>query len=816
MFKTFFTIGLRNLWKQKGYSAINLLGMTVGLACCFLILIYIRHERSYDQFHRDVDRLFRINYQAKFSGSTFELTQVPAPFGPQLAEDFPQIEAVARLFGRSISVRESKSDRVIELPRGIFADSTVLQVFDFEFVEGTPKNALAQPYSIMLTDETARQFFGDKPALGKSLLLAGQTTPFTVTAVVRDFPETAHLHFDFLAPFSNIVDLEPPSAREVILNAQTNNWLASYTYTYVRLKPGASHAEVNAGIPAFLKRYGHPDFISKQGFVLFPVRDIHLRSEAVNEPESAANPVYLRMFAIVGILILLIACINFINLSNAIYLERMKEVAVRKVLGAGKRGLVGQFVGETMLLCALAFVLALFAVHLVLPFLDTLTDRELSYRMLADWPLTAGFAGLFLVAGLLAGIYPAFLASRFQPVQIFQKHTGHTGGGRYWLRKSLITVQFIVGIALLSGALIIVSQLNYWQNRPLGFDQKQVLTVPLFSANINSAFMPGDAQMRERTNSFEERLLQNPAIQSVTLASNMPGGGATRHPIVTDKISLEDNIVLPCMAVDYDFASTFGLKIVAGRDFGKQYGTDHIDGYLINETAVKTLGWDNPQDALGQKITKGGKPGKIVGVVNDFHTASLQTALDPVVLDIGVGAFTTFGIRLNAGGVPETLQFIENTWKNYFPEKAFEYAFLDENLQSAYQDERRLANLTGYFSAIAIFLSCFGLFGLISFTIHQRAKEIGIRKVLGATVAGIVSLVSRDYLNLILLAMLVATPLTWYFMNSWLDEFIYRIDMPWWVFVAAGLAVVVVAFLTLSLQSIKAAMANPVDSLRSE
>ncbi len=815
MLKTFFTLGIRNLLKQKGYAAINLLGMTVGMACCFLILVYIRHENSYDRFHQDLDQLYRVNYEAKFSGSTFELSRVPAPLGPRLADYFPQVETTARFFPRSLSVREPESDRIIELPQALFADSTATQVFHFDFLEGNPQTALAHPFSVVLTDETAQRFFDDQPALGRSLLLAGQITPFTVSGVVKDFPETAHRHFEILVPFANIVDLEPANAREAILNAQNENWIASYTHTYVRLKPGTSGATVNAAFPAFLKQFGNPNFIDKQQFKLVPVRDIHLMSVAQDEPEPVANTAYIRLFAIVGLLILLIACINFINLSNAIYLERMKEVAVRKVLGAGRRGLIGQFVGETLLICALAFILAVLSVHLLLPYLDALTDRRLQYHFFNDWPLSASFASVFLIAGLLAGLYPAFLASRFQPVRIFQGHGG-PGGGKQWLRKSLITVQFIVGIALLSGTLIIISQLDYWKNRPLGFDSDQVLSVPLFSANINSAFSPGDAGLRARTNSFEEFLLQNPNIKAVTLASSLPGTSTVRHPITTDKVRIEDNVFLPCIAADYDYVQTFGLKIVAGRNFGKEYGTDHLNGFLINETAAKTLGWETAGEAVGQNITKGGKQGKIVGVVNDFHTAGLQLALEPVILDVGVGAFTTFGIRLKGKELPETLQFLENSWKKYFPEKAFEYAFLDDNLQNAYLNEQRLARLIGYFSGIAIFLSCFGLFGLISLTVHQKAKEIGIRKVLGASVAGIVGLVSKDYLKLVLLALFVATPLAWYFMDRWLDDFTYRIDMPWWVFVLAGLAVVAISFVTLCLQSIRAALANPVDSLRSE
>ena len=815
MFKLVLQIALRNLWKQKGFSAINLFGMTVGMSCCFLILIFLQHERSYDRFHANGDRLYRVNYQAKFSGSTFELTRIPAPIGPMLADHFPEIQVAARLFPRSISMRDPESDRMFEIERGMFADSTTTQVFQFEWLHGNPESALLRPFSIVLTDETARRVLGTTEAMGKHVLLAGQTTPFTVSGVVKDFPDNAHLHFDFLAPFANIVDVEPAYARDAILNAQTNNWMASYTHTYVLLRPGASSAGVNAALPAFLRRYGNPDFVEKQGFVLYPVRDIHLHSASQDEPVPVANATYMRIFGIVGFLILLIACINFVNLSNAIYLGRMKEVGVRKVLGAGRRGLIGQFAGETMLICALAFGLSLLCVQALLPLLDQLTNRHLSYGFLRDWPLTAAFTGIFLLAGLLAGVYPAFFASRIHPAAIFQQHGGHTGG-KHWLRKTLITVQFVVGIALLSGTLIVASQLRYWKSQPLGFNQNLVLSVPLFSPSINAAFTPGDQAMRQRMNSFEDRLMQNPNIEGVTLASSLPGITTVRHPITTDKIALNDNVILPCLSVDYNFAQTFGLQIVAGRDFGKAYGTDHIDGFIINEKAVKTLGWDSPQAAIGQAVGRGAKKGKVVGVVRDFHTQSLQSELEPLVMDISVGSFTTFGIRVKNANVPETIDFIAKNWRACFPEKAFDYTFLDERLQNAYEDESRLAQLIGYFAAIAIFLSCFGLFGLISFTVQQKAKEIGIRKVLGASVAGLVGLLAKDYLKLVMLALALATPLAWYLMKGWLADFAYHIEIGWWVFLLAGAAAMGIAFATVAVQSMRAALANPVDSLRNE
>ncbi|MCC6462238.1 MAG: ABC transporter permease [Saprospiraceae bacterium] len=816
MFKLTLQLALRNLWKQKGYSAINLLGMATGLTCCFLLAIYIRHERQYDLFHANLDRLYRLNYLANFTGSSFELTRVPAPIAPMLPDNFPDIEVAARFFPRSISVRNPQSEQMFEIQQALFADSTATRVFQFDFLQGNAQTALNRPYSIVLTRETAARIFGAAgPVLGKTLLLAGQSIPFIVTGVVQDFPDNAHIHFDFLAPFSNIPDVEPAHAREAVLNALQNNWLASYTHTYVLLKPNTGPSGVNSAFPGFLQRFGNKNFIDKQRFALVPVRDIHLQSKAEDEPEPVANQTYLRLFGVVGLLILLIACINFVNLSNAIYLRRMKEVGVRKVLGAGRAGLVRQFLSETMLLCLMAFVLALVLTHLLLPQLDLLTDRHLSFHWLADWPLSLGFAGIFVLAALLAGAYPSFFASRYQAVEIFKQHTGHTGG-RQWLRKTLITIQFVVGIALLSGTLIVLSQLNYWKNQPLGFHKEQILTVPLFSASINSAFSPGDASLRQRMNSLEERVLQNPDVEAITLSSTLPGQGAVRYPVTTDKISLEQNMFLSCMSVDYDFAQTYGLQIRAGRNFGKEYGIDHISSYLINEKAVKALGWASNEEAIGQAISRGGKAGKVVGVVNDFHTRGLQAELEPVVLDISVGSFTTFSIRVSNERLPSTMNFLEQQWKNFFPEKAFDYAFLDENLQNAYADENRLARLAALFAGIAIFLSCFGLFGLISFTVRQKAKEIGIRKVLGASVAGLVGLLSKDYLQLVLLAFVLATPLAWYCMAPWLDNFAYHIQIQWWVFALAGFAALLVALLTIGFQSIRAALANPVNSLHNE
>lgn len=807
-------LALRNLRKNAKYTTINLIGMTVGMACCFLILTYLRYEENFDTFFPKLDRLYRLNYHAEFSGEPLDLNSVPAPLAPAMLQEFPQIESIARLFPRSISVRDPKSDRQFELENTFFADSTVQDVLGLEYVHGNPSTALNEPFSAVLTDETARRIFGTEVVMGRQLNVANQAV-FTVTGVIRRLPHQSHLDIDLLLPFRNIPDAEPASARANVRNVLTNNWLASYNLTYAVLKPGASAEAVNTQLPAFIKKHGHAQFSDKQKFSLFPVRDIHQRSTATGEVSPTSNPTFLRIFGLIGFLILLIATINFVNLSTAVYLDRTREVAVRKALGATRSALIGQFLTETMLLSFMAFLPALLLLLILIPLFNAQNDKFVTFHLLHDWPLTLSFTGVFLATGLLAGVYPAMFASRFRPVEVFQKNNPVSGGGQ-WLRKSLITLQFAVSIALLCSTLIMVSQLRFWHNLPLGFDASQMISVPLSSANINSAFSPGDSTLRSRMNAFDELLLQNPGIEEVTLASSMPGFSAPLFPVATEKVRLEDNVFLAGISVDYDFSETFRLKVLAGRDFDKSFGTDHLNAYVLNELAVKTLGWATPEEAIGQKITRAGKEGKVIGVVNNFNTAGLQLALNPVMMDVSPGTFTAFAIRLKSKDTQLVTAAIEKAWRQFFPEKAFEYSFLSDDLRDSYEQETRMIQLNGDFAAVAIVLACFGLFGLVDFTVKQRRKEIGVRKVLGATVSSVVGLLSKDFLKLVLVALILATPVAYWAMHHWLADFAYRIDIQWYIFVVAGAAAAVVAFLTVAGQTVRAALANPTKSLRSE
>lgn len=809
------SLAFRNLRKNGKYTLINLVGMTVGMACCFLILTYLRYEQHFDTFFPKGDRLYRINYHAAFSDEPLSLNRVPAPIGPAMFDYFPQVESVARLFPRSISVRDPQSDRQFEIENTLFADSTVQDVLGLEFLQGNPATALDAPFSVVLNDETARRLFGADNPMGRPLRVANEAV-FTVSGVVRRLPRQSHLEFDMLLPFRNIPDVEPASARDNIRNAMTNNWLASYTFTYVVLKKGASPDPVNAAFPGFIKKHGHAQFVDKQKFSLFPVRDIHQNSTVTAEVAATANPAYLRIFGIVGFLILLIAVINFVNLSTAVYLDRTKEVAVRKVLGAKRSTLIGQFLTETMLLSFLAFLPALALLYALIPLFNAQNDKFITFHLIHDWPLTLSFTGIFLLTGLLAGLYPAFFASRFQPVEVFQKNSPISGGGGQWLRKSLITLQFSVSIALLCGTLIMLSQLRYWRNMPLGFDADQIISVPLKSSNINTAFSPGDSTMRRRMNAFDDLLLRDPDVGEVTLTSSMPGFNAPLFPVKTDKIRLEDNVFLATISVDYDFAETFKLKMLAGRDFDKSYGTDHLNACILNEMAVKTLGWATPQEAIGQNVARAGREGKVIGVVNNFNTAGLQTALNPVMLDVSPGAFTAFAIRLKTKDNQRVIADIEKAWQQFFPEKAFDYAFLNDALQEGYNQESQLMQLSADFAGIAILLACFGLFGLVDFTVRQRRKEIGVRKVLGASVVSVVGLLSTDFLKLVIASFVIASPVAWWTMDKWLADFAYRIDIEWYIFVVAGLAAAAVAFLTVAGQTLRAALANPVQALKNE
>ena len=816
MWNNYLKIALRNLWKQRGFSLINILGLAIGMACCFLIVQFAWHESNYDRFHPNLDRLYRISYHINFNQEA-ELARIPPAFITQFEDHFPEIEYAARMYPRNVSVLVNETDRQFEVEQVYFADSNITQIFHFDFLAGDPETALDQPFSVVLTDEMAQSFFGRTNVLGEQLQLADAPN-FKVTGVIRDWPDQAHLKLSLLVPYRNMVDLEPPHARDIMRGVLEQNWMASHSYTYVTLNPGHHPEAVNEKFKDYIQKFGDENIREKQDFSLFPVRDIHLHSTQSLEARTPTSLSTLYLFIAIGLISLLIACINFINLSTAGSLTRAREVGVRKVMGATRGALIRQFLGESVVLSFFAFLISLFLARLALPHLNSLTGLELDFALLQNPVLLLAFIGIFLLAGLLAGAYPALFVSRFKAIYSLKGGTQKSNKpGAVNLRKALITVQFLATIVFVSGVLIMYLQLDYLRNRPLGFQKELMLQLPIDSGNnLNTAFRPGDATMRQRMNTLDEQLLSSPNIKAVTQCNRVPGFGAIGRPVWNDQVLQEDAFTAQVNSVDYDYAETFGLQIIAGRDFDISYGTDHINSFIVNEKAVMALQWDSPEDALGQRLVAANVEGKVVGVVKDYHFSSLYSEINPLILRVAPGDFTNYAIRLENANIAQSLSFIESKWKEFFPGKAFEYSFLDESMDDFYNSEQRLLTIVAYFALIAIFISCFGLFGLAALVTQQRFKEIGIRKVLGATAFQIVQLLSRDFLRLISLAMVLAIPLIWYFSKLWMEEFAFRIGFPWWVPLVIGIGVILLAFLTISTKTYKAAIANPVDSIRSD
>jgi putative ABC transport system permease protein len=816
MFRSYFKIAFRNLWGQKVFSFINIIGLTVGLTCCFLILLFIRHELSYDQFQKQFDRIYRIVYTPRFAGLEIPLALTPPPVSPLLAETFSEVETSARLFRSPSTVEVKKSNDQTPVKydeeRFFFADPAIQNIFSFDYVQGNPQEALLDKFSVVISEKTAERYFGTGNALGQTLTYEGKY-PMKVTGVIRDFPDNSHIHPELLANYETMYATENERARENL----PRNWVISHSYTYVLLRPGRSPETVNARFPQFLKAHADPQVADGIDYRLEPMRDFYLRTTAENTPEPVGSLSTLYVFMGIAGLTLLIACINFINLSTARSLKRAKEVGIRKVLGSQKQQLMMQFLGESLLLSVLSLVLSFVLIGLLLPVLNTLTDKQLTVEyFLRDALLVLSFVAIALAVGLLSGIYPAFVVANFQPVVTLKGNflSGKAQGGV--LRQALLGVQFVVSIALIIGTLVMWGQMNFLKNQPLGFDKDFIITANVRNQKITNVFATASDSSYQRLNTFRRILLQNPQVEAVTLSSQEIGNGGVRRNVVPQGRTPEDNLFVTVLAVDYNFTDTYGLKVVAGRDFSEKYTTDKSEAYLINEAAVQQFGWASPEAAVGKSLNVEGRAGLVVGVLKDFHNQSLYAPITGLVLNVNQPQLNLFSIKLQPKNMEATLEFVQTSWDKYFPEKSFDYDFLDQNLAQLYDREQRRSTLIGYFAGLAILISCLGLYGLVTLVTQQKTREIGIRKVLGASVGSVVMMLSRNFMMLVLVAMVIASPVAWYFMQQWLEGFAYKVDISWWMFVAAGLLVLLIALLTVSYQSIRAALMNPVKSLRSE
>jgi putative ABC transport system permease protein len=816
MLKNYLRIAIRNLAKYKFISFINIFGLTVGLACCLLILTYILHETSYDKYNPQASRIYRVtrSFNNDQGVISLHLGAIAPPFGPLLKNDFPDIQQVTRLLPIGYQMPMRYEDKIFNEDNLFFADSSFPGMFDVTLLKGNPRTALTDPFSMMITSAVARKYFGDADPINKVIRMNNQFD-VKVTGVFQPFPSSAHLHPEVLLSFNTLKN-DAVYGEKML---QTN-WGNNAFYTYILLPEHYPAASLEAQFPAFLDRRMHPDgqpsdFKSSKYSRLFlqPLTDIHLHSHLDEEIEENGDAGRITVFGAIALFILLIACINYMNLSTARSSLRAKEIGIRKVSGALRQEIIVQFLSESILLSYLALLLALGLTFLTLPALNSVTGLQLSIQSLLHPGLLAILLLTPLLVGLLSGLYPALFLSSFQPSKVL-KGLLKVGSGNISFRKVLVVTQFAITIVLLISTAIVFQQLHYMQNTSLGFDKDHIVTLR-FNEGLNNNF-----------ESFRNSLLQDPHIRQVTRSSRIPSGR-----LLDDKgaasLDLGDSLrpvsaAIKYVAVDHDFISTYSIPIVAGRDFSRDYATD-TNSFLLNVAAIKALGVRHPQEIIGKNFNYGDLMGKIIGVMADIKFESMHQAIVPLILFIPrdknpANTFANISIKIagNQENITAALAHLEKTWKTYLPEVPFDYNFLDEKFQQLYQSEQRQGTLFTAFSGIAIFIACLGLLGLSAFSISQRIKEIGIRKVLGASTTGLVRLLSVDFLRLIALAALIAFPIAWYAMHNWLSDFAYRISIQWWVFGLAALLAAVVALVTIGFQALKAALANPVKSLKSE
>ncbi|WP_018620049.1 ABC transporter permease [Spirosoma luteum] len=807
MLRNYLKIAWRNLVRYKGYTFINVFGLAIGLACCLVIFLYVQDELLFDRFHTKADRIYRIINQRSSEGVQMVMARTPPAYGPALMTSFPEVQQSVRLFEFGGNELVAYGDRKFFESGILLADSTFFELFSFPLTRGNPRQVLRSPDAIVLSETMARKYFGNQDPLGKLLSIDG-TYKFRVTGVMKDVPEQSHLKAGFVGSFGAL--------RDMVGAERLKSWGWQQFYTYITLNQGSNPAQLNAKLPAFLAQHA-PNEVNQRNardnYELQALTDVHLRSSDVEYDIVQKGDIqYIYAFSLVAIFTLLIACFNFMNLSTARSARRSKEVGMRKTLGAQRVQLVGQFLGESLLQTGLALAVALLLTVLVLPTLNNWTGKSLQFVSILTVPFVSGLLGAAVLVGLLAGSYPAFFLSGFKPLNGLKGVVKGVASGAF-LRRTLVIGQFTVSIMLMIGAGIVFYQIRYIQKKNLGFSNEQLVSLPIRTK-----------AMRQNIETIKAELKQNPSIVGATACYGVPGGrfagDGIKVPGRTEEFST--NMFL----IDEDYIPTLGMTMVAGRNFSKSFGTDAQEGFVLNETAVRELGWGSPANAIGKPVewrqwepptpADSIKRGKVIGVVKDFNYKTIHQKIEPMVLQIVPAEYSHLVVRIRPAATTTALSVLSDKWRAAASEWPFEYTFLDEQFADQYRSEQIFGKVFGLFTFLSIFITCLGLFGLAAFTAEQRTKEIGVRKVLGASVTSIVALLSKDFLNLVLIALLIAAPIAWYTMNHWLESFAYRVNMEWWVVALAGLLAISIAFLTVFFQSIKAALTNPVKSLRSE
>ena len=787
MWYSYFKIAWRNLFRQKAFSFINIFGLAIGMACSILILFWVQDELSYDRFHAHADQLYRITT----STPDIKAAVSAAPMGAALQAEMPEVKNTVRL--SSSTNLFSVGERKFEEKRVFFADATFLKLFSFPLRQGNPKTALQRPDGILITEAMAQKYFGKAEALGQIIRKDNQDN-FTVTGILANVPANSHLQVDFILPISFIARTDR--------DLKENRWGNFNFYTYVQLHANAvsspqAFQKLNQRVNQFFQK--NYDKL-KIDFQLQPVTSIHLHSDLLRGIPGNGSIQYVRIFSVVAFFIMAVAGINFMNLATARSARRAKEVGLRKVIGAQRSQLIGQFLGESLIISGLALLLAILLVGALLPAFNHLAAKNLTLN-LRDAQMLFSLLGLALITGLVSGSYPAIFLSGFQPVKVL-KGAFKIGAGNVFFRNGLVVTQFVVSIVLLVGTAVVYKQLQYIQNKHLGFDKE------------NLVYLPMTGELWNKQQSLEIELKRNPLTSQFTTVSNLPTN------LTTGTINVQwegkdpaSQPVFPEMAVDENFISVFKMKLLSGRNFSAKLKSDTAN-YIVNETALRIMGMTEAT-AIGKSLSFGGVKGTIIGVVQDFNFKPMQHAIEPLVLYFRPWNSTVV-VRTPPGNTEATIQALEKISRQLNPAFPFTYNFLDQDIANLYQSEQRMGHIFNVFAVLAIFISCLGLYGLSAFMAEQRTKEIGVRKVLGASVWDIVYLLSKNFTKLLVLAMVIAVPLAWWAMHSWLAGFAYRIGVNWMILLAACLTALLIAGLTVSYESVKAAVANPVKALRRE
>ena len=801
----YFTVAIRNLMRHKTYTAINVAGLAIGMACCIVISMQLIFELSYDRFHENSDRIYRMitvsTFKAGGASKYNRMAYTIGAIGPALKSDYPEVVENVRLQGSSEIPMQYAGHNLMLRP--ISTETSFFRVFSFEFVFGDAETALAEPNNVVLTEDTAHRLFGDEDPLGKVVRYEEGKTDYKVTGVLRDIPENSHLQFDMLLP----LDQNHP---------QLNEFQSSHNYiNYLLLKEGAKVEALRRKTPEFFKTYMpwavDPDGFYKSYDLEFqPLADIHLHSKEglqFDENDRRGDVAIVYFYGAIALILLLIAVVNFVNLTTARSAGRAREVGVRKVVGAGRRQLIGQFLGESVFLSLCALVLAVSLIELSRPALTGIISNLDINSFFNSWIFAAVSASVALAVGILAGAYPAFFISAFKPTAIIRGVSGSGAPKGLLLRRSLVVAQFTASVILVVCTLLVSQQLHYMQDRNLGFDKDLVVVMGL---NYN---------MRNKGETIRQELLQNTNIKGVATSNSIFGSFISETSFTYEGDVSEKGWNVPYMIVDYDFLSLYGLELAQGRDFSRQHTTDLDQACIINEALARQIGWESP---LGKMVRPYKGEGTVIGVVKDFNFSSLHDEIQPLVLfmkptpDAKYYTLDEMSVKIKPDNVAATLAFMEKVWTSHEPARPFDYKFLDQHLEALYDSEQRAAKITGVFSLLAVFISCLGLLGLISFSTEQRTKEIGIRRVLGASVGQVVLLLCRESIVLVGISILLALPVAWYSMDRWLQDFAYRIELGPGIFLLGGALALAIALLTVSYQAVKAATANPVDALRYE